>query len=91
MPQTRPPWRYVRASEAYLNEAAQRARYEQLSDGTWYGSIPGFAGIWASGHTYEAAQRELREALVGWVQVHVEKGGNPLPDVMLPKDRCEDV
>lgn len=81
MPKTPLPWRYTYATDAYLDEAAQRAHYEQIEDGIWYASIPGFAGIWAAGFTKAAARRELREALVGWVHVHVEKGGNPLPDV----------
>ena len=57
-----------------------RASYEKIEDGTWFASIPGFVGLWASGSTVEDARRDLLEALDGWIEVCV-KTGQRLPDI----------
>jgi len=36
-----------------------------LEDGTFYGEIPGFAGIVASGETLEACSEQLQEVEAG--------------------------
>ena len=32
----------------YIEKAMQHAYYEQLEDGTYFGRIPGFKGVWAN-------------------------------------------
>ena len=33
----------------YIHEAMKRTRYKALPDKTYFGQIPGIAGVWASG------------------------------------------
>jgi predicted RNase H-like HicB family nuclease len=69
------------ADTTYIETALTLAHYEQMEDGTWYASIPGFDGLYATATTENALQHELREMLRGWLHVHVEHGGNTLPTV----------
>lgn len=55
----------------YLHAAMARATYETLEDGTYYGSIPGFQGVWANAATLEACRDELEEALEGWILLRI--------------------
>jgi len=64
----------------YLAAAMDHAEYEQLPDGSWYGHIPGFLGLWASEPTPEDAERELRSALEDWLLVTL-RSGEPAPVV----------
>ena len=49
-----------------------KARYEILpDDGTFYGEIPGFDGVYANADTLEACRDELEEALEGWILLRV--------------------
>ena len=43
----------------YIRTAMARARYEILSDGTFYGEIPGFQGVYANADTLETCREEL--------------------------------
>ncbi len=45
----------------------QRARYEQIEDGTFYGEIPGFEGVYANAETLDATRGQLQEVLEGWL------------------------
>lgn len=64
----------------YMDHAMSHARYERLEDGTYFGDIPGFPGLWASGETQPECARELRETLEDWVLVNVADH-TPLPSV----------
>lgn len=55
----------------YLHAVMARATYEMLDDGTYYGSIPGFQGVWANAPTLEACRDELEEVLEGWILLRV--------------------
>ena len=61
-------------------QAALRQAHYELEDGTFYGEIPGFAGIVASGETLEACREQLQEVLEGWLIVGI-RHGHPLPVV----------
>lgn len=75
------PYTYNMASMfRYLEAAMNSACYEQMEDGDWFASIPALQGLWASGHTVEAARKELLEALDGWIEVTV-KSGDRIPDI----------
>jgi predicted RNase H-like HicB family nuclease len=52
---------------AYLEAAMRMARYEQIPDGSWWGTIPGFKGLWAEGQSHDLCIAELRSALEDWV------------------------
>jgi predicted RNase H-like HicB family nuclease len=59
----------------YVGAALNEARYEILAeDGSHYGEIPGFDGVYANALTLEACREELREVLEEWILVRVSRG-----------------
>ncbi len=65
----------------YIGAAMHRARYEILSDdGTFYGEILGFDGVYANADTLEACREELKEVLEEWILFRVFRN-LPLPIV----------
>jgi predicted RNase H-like HicB family nuclease len=65
----------------YLDKAMRRAHYEILpEDGSYYGEIPGFAGVYADAATLEACRDELREVLEEWILLGIARG-HALPTV----------
>ena len=64
---------------SYLRAALRQAKYEILSDdGTFYGSIPGFQGVYGNAPTLEECREELEEVLEEWVFFRVSRN-LPLP------------
>lgn len=58
----------------YIQAAMHQAKYEILEDdGTFYGSIPGFQGVWANAPTLEACRDELQSALEDWIIFRLSK------------------
>jgi predicted RNase H-like HicB family nuclease len=55
----------------YIQAAMKHAKYEILEDKTFYGSIPGFEGVWANESTLEACRQELQDALEDWILLGV--------------------
>jgi predicted RNase H-like HicB family nuclease len=64
----------------FIETAIGRARYEKMESGECFASIPGLAGLWATGTTVETARKDLLEALDGWLEVTV-KAGSRVPAV----------
>lgn len=65
----------------YFEAAMNKAVYEILPDDrSYYGSIPGFQGVWANARTLEDCRRELRETLEDWVMISIARH-LPLPVV----------
>jgi predicted RNase H-like HicB family nuclease len=65
----------------YIRAAMRKARYEILpDDGTFYGEIPGFDGVYANADTLESCREELEEILEEWILLRVFKH-LPLPAV----------
>lgn len=65
----------------YLRAAMRQAKYEILSDdGTFYGEIPGFKGVYANAGTLEACREELEEVLEEWMLFRISRS-LPLPIV----------
>ncbi|NMG06280.1 type II toxin-antitoxin system HicB family antitoxin [Brasilonema sp. UFV-L1] len=63
----------------YIQAAMYEAKYKILSeDGTFYGEIPGFQGVWANADTLEACREELAEVLEEWILLRVSRN-LPLP------------
>jgi predicted RNase H-like HicB family nuclease len=59
---------------SYIRNAMKRARYEILSDdGTFYGEIPEFDGVYANADNLEACREELEEVLEEWILLRVYK------------------
>ena len=52
---------------AYIDETMRRATYKILEDGTYYGEMAGFPGVWASEATLEECRRVLQEVLEEWL------------------------
>ena len=58
----------------YISGAIAKAKYEILpDDGTYYGDIPGFEGIYANAATLEACREELIEVLEEWILFRVSR------------------
>ena len=64
----------------YLQNAMRLARYELLPDGSYYGEIPGFDGVWAQAETLEDCRNELQSALEDWLILGLRMG-HSLPEV----------
>ena len=64
----------------YLQAAMRHASYKQYGDGTYFGSIASFPGVWANAPTLEACREELLEVLEGWVLLGIANHED-LPEV----------
>src|SRR6185437_379763 len=64
----------------YLDKAMQHAQIEQIEDGSYFGSIPGFQGVWSNAADEDAARQELREVLEGWILLQIADH-TPLPTI----------
>jgi len=58
----------------YIRLAMRRAVYEILSDGTFYGEVPSFQGVYANAETLEACREQLQEVLEGWIVLGLRLG-----------------
>ncbi|MBI4336338.1 MAG: type II toxin-antitoxin system HicB family antitoxin [Chloroflexi bacterium] len=66
---------------AYINKAMKRASCRKLDDGTFFGEIPGFQGVWANAGTLQACRRELREVLEEWLLMKLRDGDEDIPEL----------
>ena len=58
----------------YIRASMRMAKYEILSDdGTFYGEIPGFDGVYANTDTLESCRDELEEVLEEWLLFRVSR------------------
>lgn len=58
-----------------IDEAMERAVYEIIEgEGTYWGEISGFQGVWARHVTLEGCRRDLREALSDWIALRLRLG-----------------
>jgi len=58
----------------YMQAAMRQAKYELLpDDGTFYGEIPGFEGVYANADNLEACRNELEEVLEEWIFLRVSR------------------
>jgi predicted RNase H-like HicB family nuclease len=65
----------------YIQTAMRQAKYEILSeDGSFYGEIPGFDGVYANADKLEKCREELEEVLEEWILLRVSRN-LPLPVV----------
>lgn len=65
----------------YIQAAMRRARYEILpDDGTYYGEILGFEGVYANADQLEKCREELEEVVEEWILLRISRN-LPLPVV----------
>lgn len=58
----------------YIKAAMRQAKYELLADdGTFYGEIPGFDGVYANAEALESCREELEEVLEEWILFRVSR------------------
>lgn len=58
----------------YIQKALRRAKYEILEDdGTFYGEIPGFQGVYSNADTLEDCRNELAEVLEEWIFFRISR------------------
>ncbi|MGH8072195.1 MAG: type II toxin-antitoxin system HicB family antitoxin [Candidatus Entotheonellia bacterium] len=58
----------------YICAAMHKATYEILSDGRFYGEIPGFQGVYANEETLEICREQLQEVLECWIILGLHLG-----------------
>lgn len=64
----------------YIRAAMKHAEYEILKDGTFYGTIPGFEGVFANQANLEECRNELQSVLEDWILLGLQFG-DPMPVV----------
>jgi predicted RNase H-like HicB family nuclease len=58
----------------YVKAAMRQAKYEMLSDGTFYAEIPTLQGVYANAPSLEACRDQLQEVLEGWIALGLSLG-----------------
>lgn len=59
---------------SYIRAALRRAKYEMLpDDGSFYGEIAGFQGVYANAPTLEGCREELESTLEDWILFRVSR------------------
>ena len=58
----------------FVEAAMERASYDKLETGEYYGEIPFCLGVWSTGKTLEKCRRELREVLEDWLLLKLRDG-----------------
>ena len=63
----------------YIDAAMARAKFDNLEDdGSCYGEIPDFQGVYANADTLEECRKELEEVLEEWILIKISRN-LPLP------------
>lgn len=58
----------------YLRAAMRHAKYDLLSDdGSFYGEIPDFEGVYANSSALESCREQLEEVLEEWVLFRISR------------------
>ncbi len=59
---------------SYIKAAMRKAHYELLpDDGSFYGEIEGFQGVWSNADSLEACRDDLEEVLEEWILLRVSR------------------
>jgi predicted RNase H-like HicB family nuclease len=70
----------------YLDKQLKKAKFKKLEDGTYFGSILGFSGVWSNKRTLTASKKELKEVLEEWLLLKVRNKEN-VPGLDIKFDR----
>jgi predicted RNase H-like HicB family nuclease len=66
----------------YIDKAMKLAKYEIMEDDEGYfGTIPGFQGLWASDKTLEGCREELKSTLGDWLLLKLWDNDDDIPVV----------
>lgn len=58
----------------YIDTAMTKATFEVLpDDGSWYGEIPGFQGVYSNAATLEECRKVLEEVLEVWLLFRISR------------------
>ncbi len=60
----------------FIDEKITKAKFEVLEDGTYYGEIPGYRGVWANDKTLKACKEELKSVFEEWILLTLRDGGD---------------
>ena len=64
----------------YIDAAMRKAHYDLIEDdGTFWGEIPGFEGVWGTGKTLEACRDDLQSVLEEWLLWKIHDGDDDIP------------
>ena len=64
----------------YIETAMKKAHYEIIEDdGTFWGEIPGFQGVWGTRETLEACRADLQSVLEEWLVLKICDGDDDIP------------
>ena len=74
---------------SYIQSAMKRAKYEILTDGTFYAEIPDLPGVWANTSTLEDCRLELQEVLEGWADISGDLLARILRQANIDRDEWE--
>lgn len=58
----------------FIEKNLKKAKYKILEDGSYFGEIFGFKGVWASSKSLEKCREELREVLEEWLILKFNAG-----------------
>ena len=65
----------------YIAAAMRKAKYEILEDdGSYYGEIPGFQGVYANTDSLKECEEELESVLEDWIMIGL-RFGDPMPEI----------
>lgn len=51
----------------FIEKKLQKAKYEIMEDGNYFGAISELPGVWASNKNLEQCRQELAEVLEEWI------------------------
>src|SRR5215216_3351317 len=75
----------------YIEAAMGKAHYELIDDGSFWGSIPDFDGLWGNAATLEECREELKETLEEWLLLKLWLNHDNIPVVekirLVPPER----
>lgn len=51
----------------FIEKKLAKAKYKIIDDGSYFGEIPEFKGVWANNKNLEKCREELREVMEEWL------------------------
>ncbi len=60
----------------FIEKKLANAKYKIIEDGTYFGEIPGFKGVWANNKNLEKCREELKEVMEEWVILKIRSNDN---------------
>jgi predicted RNase H-like HicB family nuclease len=63
----------------YVEKAMHKASYQLMEDGTFFGEIPGFQGVWGNAATLEECRDELKSTLEEWLVLKLWDHDDDIP------------